>query len=49
VISLDLPANETSVTIPPELLEPDKEYKLEVMAQEQGGNQTTTELLFWTN
>jgi len=49
VISLDPPAGATSVTVPPELLEPDKEYKLEVMAQEESGNQTTTELLFWTN
>jgi hypothetical protein len=49
VISFDLSADATSVTVPPELPKSDTEYKLEVMAQEESGNQTTTELLFWTN
>jgi len=49
VFSFDLSAGATSVTVPPELLESDKEYKLEVMVQEESGNQTATELLFRTN
>jgi Fibronectin type III domain len=46
VFSADLPASATSVTIPPEFLEPGTEYKLEVQAIERSGNQTLTEVAF---
>ena len=48
-ISIDLPADVTSVTIPAELLESGTQYSLEVTAQETNGNRTTTELSFATN
>jgi hypothetical protein len=35
----------TQVTVPAELLEPGTEYKFEVLAIEEGGNQTITDLL----
>ncbi|MEN8150972.1 MAG: hypothetical protein ABFS86_14215 [Planctomycetota bacterium] len=38
-----LPPTRTSVTVPAEFLEPDTEYKLEVIAQEESGNRTITE------
>jgi hypothetical protein len=44
VFSADLPASITSVTIPPEYLEPATDYKLEVQAIEASGNQTITEV-----
>jgi len=37
-----------SVTVPPEFLEPDLEYKLEVIVQEEGGNRTIAETEFTT-
>jgi Fibronectin type III domain len=46
VFSADLPASVTSVTIPPEYLEPGTAYKLEVQAIEESGNQTLTEIEF---
>lgn len=46
VFEVDLPASVTSVTIPPEYLEPDAEHKLEVQAIERSGNQTISELGF---
>jgi len=38
----------TQVTVPTELLEPGTEYKFEVLAIEEGGNQTITETCFVT-
>ena len=46
VFSADLPPSAGSLTIPPEFLEPDIEYKLEVAAIEASGNQTLTEISF---
>jgi hypothetical protein len=46
VLSIDLPASVTSVTIPQEFLESGTEYKLEVQAIEASGNQTLTEITF---
>ena len=46
--SVTVPASVTSVTIPPEFLEPGTEYKVEVLAIEAGGNQTISELDFET-
>ena len=48
VLSLDLPATTTSVTVPPEFLEPGTEYRFEVLAIEASGNQTITESVFET-
>lgn len=50
VFSVDLPASVTSVTVPPEFLNPGAEYKLEVLAIARGGgrNQTITESSFTT-
>lgn len=45
---IDLPANATSVKVPPEFLQPGKQYKFEVLAKEAGGNQTITEWSFRT-
>jgi hypothetical protein len=46
--SVNVPASVTSVTVPPEFLEPGVEYKLEVLAIEAGRNQTITESVFTT-
>lgn len=46
--SITLPATATSVTVPPEFIEPKTEYKFEVLAIEKGGNQTITETNFET-
>ena len=46
VFNADLPASQTSVTIPSEFLEPGTEYKLEVQAIERSGNQSISELTF---
>src|SRR5919106_1582223 len=46
VFNADLPAAQTSVTIPPEFLEPGTEFKLEVQAIEANGNQTISEITF---
>ena len=43
VFNADLPASVTSVTVPPEFLEPGTEFKLEVQAIEANGNQTISE------
>lgn len=48
VFSVDVPATITSVTVPPEFLEPGTEFKFEVLAIEAGGNQTITESVFKT-
>jgi hypothetical protein len=46
---VDLPATATSVTIPPEFLEANTGYKVEVLAIEASGNQTITEVSFQTS
>jgi hypothetical protein len=48
VFQADLPASVTSVTIPPEFLEPGTDYKIEVQAIERSGNQTISEVEFRT-
>ncbi|MGH9464056.1 MAG: fibronectin type III domain-containing protein [Thermoanaerobaculia bacterium] len=48
VIDIKLSADITSVTIPPEFMEPGTEYKFEVLAIEDGGNQTISERAFET-
>jgi len=47
-LSIDLPATATSVTLPPEFLEPKTHYAFEVLTIETGGNQTITEGSFDT-
>lgn len=46
--SVTLPATKTSVTVPPEFLEPSTDYSFEVLAIEAGGNQTITQQSFKT-
>lgn len=46
--SVTLPAETTSVTVPPEFLEPGTEYAFEVLAIEAGRNQTITQASFGT-
>jgi len=46
VFNADLPASVTSVTIPAEFLESGTEYKVEVQAIEESGNQTISEITF---
>ena len=46
VFNADLPASQTSVTIPSEFLEPGTEYKLEIQTIEKSGNQTISEIAF---
>jgi hypothetical protein len=46
VFNADLPASQTSVTIPSEYLEPGVEYKIEIQSIERSGNQTISELPF---
>lgn len=48
VFSVDLASSATSVTVPAEFLEPGTEYKVEVLAIEESGNQTITEIEFQT-
>ena len=47
VFSADLTADATSIAIPSEFFESGVEYKLEVQAVEEGGNQTLTEITFF--
>ena len=47
-LDLDLPSNQTSVTIPAEFLKPSTEYKFEIFATEESNNQTFTEGFFCT-
>lgn len=46
--SVTLPATSTSVTVPPEFIQPNTEYKFEVLAIERDGNQTISESSFNT-
>jgi hypothetical protein len=48
VFSVFLPAAVTEVTVPPEFIEANAEYKFEILAIEQSGNQTITESAFST-
>jgi hypothetical protein len=48
VFKVDLPNTATSVTVPPEFLEPGTAYKWEVLAVEDSGNQTISEAEFET-
>lgn len=48
VFSVDVRPDVTKVTVPAEYLEPGTDYKLEVIAVEQGHNQTITETEFTT-
>ena len=48
VFNADVPASVTSVTVPPEYMEPDAEYNFEVLAIEEGGNQTISSSSFTT-
>jgi hypothetical protein len=43
VYQVELPASQTSVTIPSEYLEPGIEYLLEIQTIERNGNQTISE------
>jgi hypothetical protein len=46
VLSVDLPATVTNVTLPPQFLARNTVYSLEVLAIEASGNQTLTEISF---
>jgi hypothetical protein len=48
-LSMDLGPGATSATIAPEFLAPGREYAVEVLARERGGNQTITEVPFRTS
>lgn len=48
VFSVDLPASDTSVTVPAEFLDPDTDYKFEVLAIADNANQTIHEGTFTT-
>jgi hypothetical protein len=48
VLDLTMPPTATAVSIPPEFLQPRKEYALEVLAREASGNQVITEISFTT-
>ncbi len=48
VFSADVGPTTTSVTVPPEFMEPGTEYKFEVLAIETSGNQTISEREFET-
>ncbi len=48
VFTADVGPETTSVTVPPEFMEPGTEYKFEVLAIEASGNQTIAEREFET-
>ena len=48
VLSIHLPASATEVSIPGEFLDPETEYKTEVIVREVSGNKTITEVEFET-
>ncbi len=48
VFDVKLPGTTTSVTVPPEVLQPATEYGFEVLAIDRGGNQTITATSFVT-
>jgi len=47
-LDIDVPASETSVTIPAQYLEPNTFYNFEILATEASGNQTISEGFFCT-
>ena len=47
-LDVDVPSDETSVTVPAEYLKPSTVYQFEVLATEESGNQTITEGFFCT-
>lgn len=47
-LMVEVPAETTMVTVPPEFLEPGSEYAFEILAIEDSGNQTITESCFET-
>jgi hypothetical protein len=48
-LDVDVPADETSVTVPAEYLKPNTVYQFEVLATEESGNQTIAEGFFCTS
>jgi hypothetical protein len=46
VFTADLPPTARSMPVPAEFLQPNTEYKAEVLAVERSGNQTLTEVTF---
>jgi hypothetical protein len=48
IFSITLPATATSVTVPQQFIQPNTDYKFEVLAIDQSGNQTITESSFKT-
>ena len=48
VYSVDVSADTTSVSVPPEFLEPGVEYELEILAVEESDNQTISIIFFET-
>lgn len=48
-IEMDLPPTATSASIPPEFLNATDEFKVEVIARAQNGNQTINEIPFRTS
>lgn len=48
VFTFDMTSADSSVTLSSEVLEPGKEYKVEVLAIESSGNKTITEVGFET-
>ena len=48
-LDVDVPSDETSVTVPAEYLNPSTVYQFEVLATEESGNQTITEGFFCTD
>jgi len=46
--SIKLPAGATGVTVPAEFIVPESDYKIEILAIEESGNQTISESVFFT-
>jgi hypothetical protein len=47
-LDVDVPLDQTSVTVPAEYLNPSRVYQFEVLATEESGNQTIAESFFCT-
>ena len=48
VFAVDMAPGDTSMTVPAEFFEPDRDYKVELIAEETSGNKTITEVEFST-
>lgn len=48
-LEIDIPVDETSLTVPPQFLKPATVYRFEVLSTEESGNQTITEGFFCTS